>query len=185
MQGYEEAGDLDKTIKDLNGDRKRELILYAYLKGEGARGSSLRPTAMWPQVYRLQNGSYVEASRDFPSFYDTEVLPRLEKDIATARESLAAHQSKPAPQDPLDEEWRLPERWLAVLLMEKDKILRVLGRDPSAGLAQAREWVKSPDPQLVGYATVVFDDIGGHAQELSAAKLTLQRLREHVPRKHL
>jgi len=159
VQGYSTAGELDKTIRDLNGDGKRELVLYAYLKSSGP---GVGPTAMWPQVYRLQNGSYVEASRDFPSFYDTEVLPQLEHDIGKARES------------PRDQ---------AVLVMERDKILRVLGRDPNAGLAQAREWVKSPDSRLVADARVVFDDIGGHEQELNAAKLRLKSLRERLPRK--
>ena len=160
-QQYADAGDLDKTIRDLNGDGKRELILYDYLKSDERR-APLGPTAMWPQVYRLQNRSYVEASRDFPSFYDTEVLPQLEHDIGKARES------------PRDQ---------AVLVMERDKILRVLGRDPSAGLAQAREWVRSQDPQLVEDARVVFDDIGGHEPEESAAKLALKGAMERLPRK--
>ncbi len=38
------------------------------------------------------------------------------------------------------------ERTLAALTMCRDKILRVLGRDPNAGLAQAHEWMTSADP---------------------------------------
>lgn len=35
------------------------------------------------------------------------------------------------------------EELIAAVEMARDKILRVLGRDPSAGLAQAREWMPS------------------------------------------
>jgi len=161
---------LDKTIRDLNGDGKFELILYT------------DDDFFWPQVKRLQNGSWVEASRDFPSFYNTEVLPQLDKDIDEARENAAKHQGEPgpAPGDPFFREaeraWRQPQRHLADLLMEKAKILRVLGRDPNAGLTEAREWVNSDDPFLVKYALGVFDDIGGHEQEVKAAKNALIRL---------
>ena len=55
--------------------------------------------------------------------------------------------------------------------MCRDKILRVLGRDPNAGLAQAREWMTSPDPVMVDNARVVFQDIGGHDEDARAAKL--------------
>jgi len=60
--------------------------------------------------------------------------------------------------------------------MQKDKILRVLGRNPNAGLAEAREWVKSDDSGLVQDAVDTLEDIGGHEQELNPAKTTLLRL---------
>jgi hypothetical protein len=41
---------------------------------------------MWPEVYHLQNGDYVEASRDFPHFYDEEVLPNLDNQITKAQQ---------------------------------------------------------------------------------------------------
>ena len=182
VQAYREAGDLDKTIRDLKGDGKQELILYAYV-GEDQKRGGLRPSATWPKVYRLQNGSYVEASRDFPNFYDTEVLPQLEKDIGKARGLLAAQQAKPPPGDPYDAEWRATPRWLAALLMERGKILRMLGRDSAAGLAEAREWMKTPDPELVIDAAVVLNDMGGHEKELRAAKLAGKRAMERLPNK--
>ena len=82
------AAQLDKTFRDLNGDGKLELILYTAL-GVGEEEVD------WPQILRLQNGSWVDASRDFPKFYDTEVLPQLEKDISEAREEVAKHQGDP------------------------------------------------------------------------------------------
>jgi len=61
---------LSDTFRDLNGDGKLELILDTSL--------GVEEEAYWPQILRLQNGSWVDASRDFPKFYDNEVLPRLE-----------------------------------------------------------------------------------------------------------
>ena len=51
---------------------------------------------------------------------------------------------------------------------------------PAAGLSQAREWVKSDDPHLVRDAAAVLEDIGGHEQELSAAKTTLERVEQQA-----
>ena len=59
--------------------------------------------------------------------------------------------------------------------MQRDKILRVLGRNPNAGLGQAREWVKSDDPELMQDAAEAFKDIGGHQQEYRAAESALDR----------
>ncbi len=76
----------------------------------------------------------------------------------------------------VDVEWFAAGRALAVAVMERDKILRVLGRDPDAGLAEAREWMKSPDPELAEDAVVVLRDMGGHPQDLAAAKRALIHL---------
>lgn len=105
------------------------------------------------------------------------------EDIGEARENVAKHQGDPKPSpgplfDLAERGWREPQRLLASLLMRRDKILRVLGRDPNAGLAGAREWVKSDDPELVQDAVDVFEDIGGHQQELGAAKSTLERVEQ-------
>jgi hypothetical protein len=63
---------------------------------------------------------------------------------------------------------------VAGLTMERDKILRVIGRDPDAGFEQAREWMSSPDPVLVQDAVTVLTDIGGHEADSSAAKAALK-----------
>ena len=75
------------------------------------------------------------------------------------------------------------ERTLAGLIMCRDKILRVLGRDPNAGLAQAREWMSNPDPVMVDNARVVFQDIGGHDEEVRAARLATDRASKNWPNK--
>ena len=93
----------------------------------------------------------------------------------------AERASAPAGIGPDDDSWNRPARYLAALIMTRDKILRVLGRDPTAGLAQAREWTASPDPVLVDDAVSVFMDIGGHDQDVAAARLARDRASEHWP----
>ncbi len=176
--------DPNETIEDLNGDGKKELILMAKLDSESRPNSNFAPVAVWPQVCRLQNGHYVEASRDFPRYYDDTILPPLEKAMSEMRQGVAEQQREPKPtpgpkygtQEQVDATWREPERRLAAYVMIRDKILRVLGRDPNAGLAEAREWMKSPDPELAEDAVVVLKDMGGHPQDLAAAKIALIRL---------
>jgi hypothetical protein len=62
----------------------------------------------------------------------------------------------------------------ARLTLEKNKILRVLGRDPTAGLEQAYQWMNSGNSQQVQCAIATFEDIGGHAKELGIAQQALQ-----------
>ncbi len=153
FESFAGGGDLKKTIRDLNGDGKVELILYSYLGSDGYRGA--QPTPMWPKVFRRRNGKYVEASRDFPDFYSDEVLPQLDKEISKAQRLWP-------PGSP-------GEAGVAVLEMERDKILRMLGSNPTAGLEQARQWASSSDPELIRDASVVFRDLGGHDDEAHAA----------------
>ena len=140
--------DLHKVIRDLNGDGKDELIIPTVLVQYSTAG-----TFTWPVVYRLENRKYVEASRDFPGFYDDQVLPSLEKQIGD-------YQSK---QEPGNQEMA------AALIFERDKILRMLGRNPTAGLQQAYHWMNTDDPYLLQNAAATFKEIGGHQAELRAA----------------
>ncbi len=185
LQEYDGGGgDPAQIVKDLNGDGKKELILGATLDSEARTPSNSTPVAYWPQVYRLESGRYVEASHNFPRYYDTEILPEVEKRVSEMREEVAKFQSEPMPTPGLTpgDQYRvnvmrfLPARRLAEAVMTRDKILRVLGRDPNTGVAKAREWAKSPDPELVNDAVVVFEDMGGHEQDYQAAKSALFRL---------
>jgi hypothetical protein len=144
------------SIRDLDGDGKKEIIMGSYLGG-GRRGANAFPA--WLQVYRLEGEEYVPASKDFPDFYEREVLPELNEKIAATPQA--------------------QETALAVLEMERDKIQRVLGRDPNAGLEKARQWAKSENPELIEDAKDVFLDIGGHEAEVSAAE---QAGKEAYPR---
>ena len=136
----------------------------------------------------MRDEQYVEASRDFPAFYDKTVFPLIEKAMAKAQQDIkdfAAQKAKPGPNfDPNDDSWQLPTRTLAGVIMCRDKILRVLGRDPNAGLAQAREWMASPDPVLVDNARVVFKDIGGHDDDVHGAEVAIERASKNWPNKN-
>jgi hypothetical protein len=149
------GGDLKDTIRDLNGDGKKELILNAYV--DGANYEGITPEPVWPQVYRLENGKYVEASRDFPNFYDNEVLPDLDKEI-------------------IKEQGDGDQETAATRIMGKDKILRVLGRNPVAGVDHAREWMNSDNMHVVLDAVRTFRDIGGHEEDVHAAMALYHRM---------
>ncbi len=152
MQSYNGGGDLHATIKDLNGDGKDELILSKLVVENSG------PLKFyWPAVYRPENGKYVEASRDFPNYYDNQVLPELDQQISKTQAKVAAGE-------------RNYEYTLAGLTMERDKILRVLGRNPTAGLNHAYQWLNSDDPDLLQDAEATFKEIGGHKLEEQAAR---------------
>ena len=145
---------LGAVIRDLNGDGQDELIiptvLIQYTTAE---------TFTWPVVYKLKNSGYVRASRDFPRFYEDQILPRLEAQIRD-------YQAKPGQGN---------QDTAAALTLEKDRILRMLGRDPTAGLNHAYRWMNTDDPYLLLAATVTFSDITGHKQEAKAARAGYER----------
>jgi hypothetical protein len=146
-QHFDGAGSLKDAFKDLDGDGKKELILWPEVAQPGS-WTPMTATPRWPAVYRLENDKYVEASRDFPNFYDSEILPKLDHDIRRAKN----------PQT------------VAILTLERDKVLRLLGRDPTAGLTHAYEWMSSGDPQMLQCAVATFRDIGGHDKEMREAQ---------------
>jgi hypothetical protein len=116
----------------------------------------------------------LEASPRYGAFYDSEVLPKLESDIAETRERATHWPALPPPpyfrSEPTPEQvarWQQkPAEMVASLEMTRAKILRVLGRDPAAGEREAYEWMNSPDPQLRQDAVIVFADIHNHDDEL-------------------
>jgi len=145
------SADLKTAIRDLSGNGRDELIVEVLLVEHDCADY-----VSWPAVYRLEKGKYVEASRDFPEFYDNEVLPKLDDKISKGHGSQNAE-------------------ILAGVIMVRDKILRVLGRDPTAGLEQARQWMKSDDPDLLHDAAVTFEEVGGHEEESRAASEAYER----------
>jgi hypothetical protein len=144
-------GNLKQMARDLNGDGKDELIVPTELGAEGL-WQPLMAMPVWPAVYRLQKGRYVKDSRDFPNYYDKEVLPSLDRNIPKYEARI--------PKEPYQQET------VAVLELEKYKILRVLGRNPAAGLRHAYRWMKSDDPTLMQCAIATFQDIGGFPKQV-------------------
>jgi hypothetical protein len=174
LDGNESLG-APKLIQDLNGDGKYEFVVPEEW------GSTMASAAVISiKVYRLSDGRYVEASHDFPKFYEEQVLPKLESEISNIkRNPSSAEGLDPPAQDKPEQvdEWHgEPERKLALFEMDRDKILRAIGRDPKAGEEEARAWVKSGDYVLIGDAISVFEDMGGHESDLRAAKLASKRL---------
>jgi hypothetical protein len=145
---------LKTAIRDLNSDGRDELIIREPLVEH-----SCVNVISWPAVYRFEGGKYVEQSRDFPGFYDKEVLPHL----ATL---IAKYQGKPSD---------LKQDIGAGPIMERDKILRVLDRDSTAGLNQAYKWMESDDPLLLLDAEATFKDIGEHQEDANAAEAGYKR----------
>ena len=186
--------DLTHAIRDLNGDGKKELIVYSVLYGR----TRVDPLGELPSVYRLQGGQYVEASRDFPNFFDEEILPAMEKEIAALQKKtdseIEARSSAEALLRQSDrveaDEAEADSRWspeqvaalhdverLANLKLLRCKILREIGRDPSGDEEkQAREWMKSPDLEVVYDAQVAIQDVGGHAAEMREAREAMLRI---------
>jgi hypothetical protein len=148
--------DLKRGVRDLNGDGKDELILQTLLVEHDCANE-----LSWPAVYRLEKGKYVEASSDFPAFYDNEILPKLDGQISR-NQAQTGHENSVS---------------LAETTMVRDKILRVLGREPTAGLQQAYQWMNSDDPDLLQDAAVTFKEIGGHDKEMRAANASYTRAR--------
>ena len=160
VQTIEGWADLKTGIRDLNGDGKDELIIEKPLAEYNCA-----QVITWPAVYRLEKGKYVEASRDFPAFYDNEILPMLDAQIRQYRAKAvkAATAGKPNLWNP------------AGLIMARDKILRVLGRNPTAGLHQAYQWMNTDNLYLLFAAAATFKGIGGHEEEAKAARVRYDR----------
>jgi hypothetical protein len=137
------VGKLSSVIRDLNRDGQKELVIPTLFSAGSYGAGSIN--AIWPAVYRLENGAYVEASRQFASFYDADILPQLDQEIA---ESSATG--------------RIPQKISQI--MKKDKILRVLGREPTAGLDQARAWARSSDPNIARAGIAVLREIDRKAK---------------------
>jgi hypothetical protein len=157
---------LSRAIRDLNGDGKKELLIPPPPPHPDWQSFGAVTQCFCPHVYRLEKGKYVEASRDFPNYYDSEVLPPIENAISQARFRLA---HGPIGKKP-DQRWmRYMRNKIAGLTMERDQILRTIGRYPEAGLEQARDWMNSPDAALVQDAITVFKNIGGHESDVRAA----------------
>jgi hypothetical protein len=147
-------GRLSTVIRDLDDDGRKELIVPT-LYPSGAYGAVSVGTA-WPAVYKLKNGVYVEASKEFGRFYDNDVLPGLAKDIAEER-AKAGTSASYSPK-------------LISQTLERDKILRALGRDQTAGLDEAREWARSEDPNLARAGAAVLREINGNARNAPREK---------------
>lgn len=176
LEGYGHEDLSTSPIRDLNGDGKKELIINSGF-GDG-RDMAETPLTQWPMVYRLQDGQYVEASREFPGFYDKEVLPRLEAKIAALEKKLDSEAEAMAAGEAVIKEYSpsqpdidchtSPEQRKAVrdseqLALQQSlriHILHVLGRKPTAEEEkEALEWLNSPDYWVRKYAEPTLEEM--------------------------
>ena len=126
--------DVSKYVEDLRGDGRKELLVPQSLTFY----AGAKCMAAWTRVFRIIDGSLSDVSSEFPNFYSgrlNELRHNLRKDSEDS----------------------------VCLEIEADKIKRVMGTVPDAGLAQALHWMKSDDPSLRLKAVVVLSDIGGPA----------------------
>jgi hypothetical protein len=158
---------LRDRVKDLDHDGRPELILPVLLDLEEYRGAW--PVAMWPAVYRWSGGRFIEASRSFANYYGHAVFPELEAQRQRTEGLLTEGHGRFEPRDEevlqavIAATWMAQDKILRVIAEERDAgpdRLRLIEGDPTAGADRAREWMKSPFPQLRQDAALVFADIG-------------------------
>jgi hypothetical protein len=185
-------GSLSKAVRDLNGDGKKEILISA---GFGL-GPSLAetPLAQWPLVYRLEDGRYVEASKDFPKFYDEEFLPQLQRKIdalrgelqtdakatASAKAIVREYHFRPAIEKHATKDQAVAIRnaeQLVVLESLRDNVLKRLGRRLTPEqVEEARQWLRSPDFIIVQQAEATFQGLEGYEAEVREAQAAEQQM---------
>lgn len=152
---------LDRVLEDLDNDGYQELILPILI----TEYRGVRPFALWTAIYKWNGEKFQEASEQFNYFYRTVLLPKVEHRIIELEEEMRKYQSElDSLRDKLGQkeinyvieslEESLSAEWII-----RDKIYRLLGDEPLAGLERAKQWAKSPNSNLRGNAIVVFEEI--------------------------
>jgi hypothetical protein len=145
--------EIDRAIEDLDADGIAELILPIVIGRFSGQGR-----ALWTAVYKWEDGKFVDASGQFKKFYQARIIPKLEAHIRELNQLRQTPQGVLTPQD-VQLSREIHEEKLAAAWMVKDKIARVTGEDPNAGITRAQEWAKSPNKYLRENAIHVFEDI--------------------------
>ncbi|GEM_PF-3467581 len=127
---------LDQVIQDADGDGKMELVLPELMTS----GRAGQPQVVYPAVYALASGDYVDESESFSAYYLNTVLPQVDRQIHDLINT----------QAPADD--------LLVVQLERDKLLRLTG-SPMAGLFDAEWRASSPIVEQRLLAVAVFRDI--------------------------
>ena len=124
--------DVSKYVEDLRGNGRKELLVPQSLTFY----AGAKCMAAWTRVFRIIDGSLSDVSSEFPNFYSSR-LNELRHNL------------------------RKNSEYSVCLEIEADKIKRVMGTVPDAGLAKALAWMKSGDANLRLKAVCVLSDIGG------------------------
>jgi hypothetical protein len=145
---------LDGAIQDLDEDGRHEILV----RQELTPYLGAQPLAVWTAVFRFDGDRWTDQSARFPRFYDERVLPDLERRLVVPK---------------VDDESNVHEK--DVLTIERDKILRVLGRSSAAGLDSALQWARSADPVRRVLSISVLSEIGGLAADSALQALAADR----------
>jgi hypothetical protein len=101
-----------------------------------------KPQAKWTAIYGWSGPLLADASTQFSAYYRSAILGPLKRKLDSLRAT--------APNS-LDTD---------IAQIEYDKVLRVSGQDPTAGLARALLWAGDSDPVRRIFASAVLADIG-------------------------
>ena len=146
--------DVSSIVRDIDGDTYPELVIpHAWSDYEGANSCQ----AAMLVVYECSDDTCTDASTRFGSFY-SDRLQELDERLQL-NENVASIESAHRSERPC-------------LLMERDKIVRMVGTDPHAGLSLAEQWAGSSDQYLRKKAVAVFADIADEAGQKGLEKLS-------------
>ena len=138
---------LEPVLQDVDHDGKIEVISPRVMTPYGGG----YPPAEYHAIHVLAGKDLVDKSASFPEYYLSKELPRLEQEIA----DLVDLQG--------DGDVALRDAKIA----ERDKILRLAGRDAAAGSDTAERWASDPLARRRILAASVLRDIGGdHARAI-------------------
>ncbi len=137
----DDADDVRTITRDLNGDRRVELVLPT---GWSAREGATSCVANWLKVYAWKDGHFTDQSRSYPDIYK-ERLKLLQN-------------TKPELNAPCYE-------------MEEDRIARFLDGPANTGFDRAAAWMASPSGSLRRKAAAVFADINDEPSKKNLAIL--------------
>ncbi len=161
-------------VKDFDNDGYQELIFPQLLTDY--RGA--RPMAFWTAIYKWNGKEFQDESRQFQDFYKSILLPKIETRIQEIKKDKEKFQyAKSTQKDRLAKEDIIYDEELDEALSSEylvmDKIIRLIGQDPKAGLERAKKWMYSPNDNLRKNAIVVFGEIKDEESVKYLEKLSL------------
>jgi hypothetical protein len=146
---------LNDALKDLDGDGVPELLLPILLSEY--RGARFMP--VWTAVYKWNGEKFVDMSSQFSEFYHRDVLPEIEMQIQKASVPWQPPAAGTASPEDIELSHQSHDEELATAWVVRDKIMRVLGEEPRAGVERAYEWARSPNENIRADAMVVFEEL--------------------------
>jgi hypothetical protein len=162
-------------INDMDKDGYMELILPQRL----TEYYGARPVAIWTAIYKLSGTKLQDASDQFKDFYKKVMLPKVDLDIRDTNKSEEAFRLKllSGKHDYTEKDIKfyeeIYEEGLSANWIIRDKISRLIGEDPKAGLERAKKWMYSPNDNLRKNAIVVFGEIKDEESISQLQKLLL------------